>query len=515
MRGLPLPPRAQRGRRERARGGLTWIWLLLAACLVGAAGLATAASRDARGWLEGSPAAGTADVLAQPEPTVVRAQEALRGAVTGPTVLVFLSTTCPHCQAVAPELARLHARLRAADGAGRGEVLGVVLRGPSSEALDAFRRDHGADFPLLADASGALASAFGVTGTPTVFLVRPEQKGRLAVLRGPIGFSTGSAGVVELHMRAAAGGDPFAALSDGVVGARTCGACHVEELASWALTHHAGAWATLQRARADTDTACVGCHVTGATPAAEVALPGGFDGTPATAHLRDVGCEACHGVAGPHDGVPTDPASTCVGCHDAKHSIAFSVPKGLPHIDHFAASHLTEAAWHAKRADVLAGALEQPLLAFADDVAWVGSASCAGCHPAETTHWLGTPHATAMARLSTQEAGDAGCVRCHATPTASGMPSEDVATYRREESVGCEACHGPGGQHVQDQRADSIVGLGDSCPVCVVEAVCTRCHTAAQDPDWNLATGLLKARHPRAPGAASERAPTGERSEAR
>jgi hypothetical protein len=67
--------------------------------------------------------------------------------------------------------------------------------------------------------------------------------------------------------------------------------------------------------------------------------------------------------------------------------------------------------------------------------------------------------------------------------------------YRMDESVGCEACHGAGGEHVKEPTKDNIVGLGESCPECVIEAICTSCHTPAWDPGWELKTRLNSIRH--------------------
>jgi hypothetical protein len=64
------------------------------------------------------------------------------------------------------------------------------------------------------------------------------------------------------------------------------------------------------------------------------------------------------------------------------------------------------------------------------------------------------------------------------------------------ESVGCEACHGPGGAHIAAKGGtDNIEKLGDDCPVCVIEAVCTSCHTSEFDKDWDLDTHLPKVGH--------------------
>ena len=66
----------------------------------------------------------------------------------------------------------------------------------------------------------------------------------------------------------------------------------------------------------------------------------------------------------------------------------------------------------------------------------------------------------------------------------------DLSAWRTQEGVGCESCHGPGGAHAAAPSATNIVGLGESCPECVIEAICTSCHTEQWDPDWELKARL-------------------------
>jgi hypothetical protein len=87
------------------------------------------------------------------------------------------------------------------------------------------------------------------------------------------------------------------------------------------------------------------------------------------------------------------------------------------------------------------------------------------------------------------------CLVCHATPDRLGPPMADASGYRVEESVGCESCHGPGGDHIAEPTADNIIGLGESCPECVIEAICTSCHTPAWDDDWELNSHLEAIAH--------------------
>ena len=100
-----------------------------------------------------------------------------------------------------------------------------------------------------------------------------------------------------------------------------------------------------------------------------------------------------------------------------------------------------------------------------------------------------------MTRLNEADRGNAECVSCHATPIASGPLEKALTSYRTDEGVGCESCHGPGGDHVKAPSADNIIGLGESCPECVIESICGSCHTPAWDPGWDLKTRLAAARH--------------------
>jgi hypothetical protein len=93
---------------------------------------------------------------------------------------------------------------------------------------------------------------------------------------------------------------------------------------------------------------------------------------------------------------------------------------------------------------------------------------------------------------------NARCAECHATGYQRnfGARTGKYASTMAEMGVGCEACHGPGGAHVQAKGGkDNIEGLGEDCPVCVVEAVCTTCHVPKWDKDWDLDTHLPKVGH--------------------
>lgn len=110
------------------------------------------------------------------------------------------------------------------------------------------------------------------------------------------------------------------------VGDRACVPCHEPEMAFWKKTVHARAWKTLVVGAKDKHDECVSCHVTGYGEVGGSAL--GF-----TKKLESVQCESCHGPGSLHvtaEGLEEPPAvklatpkSTCVRCHNEKHSDTF------------------------------------------------------------------------------------------------------------------------------------------------------------------------------------------------
>ncbi len=105
---------------------------------------------------------------------------------------------------------------------------------------------------------------------------------------------------------------------------------------------------------------------------------------------------------------------------------------------------------------------------------YAGTQRCAACHSTAARVWAQSGHAHAFTTLLAQKAdADPNCISCHTI--GFGTPSG----YRREfgtnklVDVGCESCHGPGSQHVEQRRAGREVtahlrsiGAGD----------CQKCH---------------------------------------
>ena len=497
-------------RRARPRGALLLgvlgallavLGLALGAPRAAAGPEAPAPAADPRGWSEGQIAAGMRQFLDQAPPVPVDVPASIGAKVTGPTALFYFSPTCPHCRNVMGEI---NALTKHEDLA----WLGVAYGSARPEDLAEFKETFGPSFEILVDGDRGFAAAVGARSTPSLYIARPRTVGAGAVdtLMSEPAEGTVRIELTEVYTPYQRGFAPLLrarrhpqeAFADfqGYQGETACRACHEQEGLSMAITHHSAALWTLYNSKDHEKAECVKCHVTGM----DAPEAGGFVMGDLGHPLASVQCEACHGPSGPHDGQRDDPRASCEGCHDSEHSIAFSVEKGLPHIDHFAANGLELEELRARLQAIQEGRAEKPLLAFPEGPT-VGAAACKECHSAQHKWAKRDPHSGAMALLHKSpegdKSGDASCVRCHATGGAygPGAPRDTPSDFRVDEGVGCESCHGPGGEHVKAPTRTNIVALGGSCPVCVIESICTSCHTPEQDADWALEPALKAVEH--------------------
>jgi hypothetical protein len=110
-------------------------------------------------------------------------------------------------------------------------------------------------------------------------------------------------------------------LSDGLeyAGSESCKICHEYEYEKWSRNAHAHAYATLEKVGSQFDPECVTCHVVG------MEYESGFISEQKTGHLKNVGCEKCHGPGSEHNitgGAAefTGPKSACIDCHTPERS---------------------------------------------------------------------------------------------------------------------------------------------------------------------------------------------------
>jgi cytochrome c554/c'-like protein len=159
--------------------------------------------------------------------------------------------------------------------------------------------------------------------------------------------------------------------------------------------------------------------------------------------------------------------------------------------------------------------LPSDLMAADPAHAYVGADKCKMCHNsaakgAQYTKWSESAHAKAFARLASEEAKKIAaakgiadpqkadeCVRCHIA--GHGAPAAKLTDkYKKEEGVGCEGCHGPGGDYwkmevMKDKGKAVAAGL-----VLPTEETCKTCHNPESPSFQGFDFAAMKAKiaHP-------------------
>lgn len=111
---------------------------------------------------------------------------------------------------------------------------------------------------------------------------------------------------------------------------------------------------------------------------------------------------------------------------------------------------------------------------------YVDSADCGGCHADQETGWAGTLHAIAYPTLINSGHAADYCEPCHSV--GAGVPSIYPATgYNTTtdtpaylQNVSCQACHGPGSEHVAAPFAQKRATIG----LVMNASLCGSCHYA-------------------------------------
>ena len=127
-----------------------------------------------------------------------------------------------------------------------------------------------------------------------------------------------------------------------------------------------------------------------------------------------------------------------------------------------------------------------------EGLAYVPSAQCGRCHPAQLARWERSRHARAYKTL--QEAGrtsDPHCVACH---TSGFGAKEGFYTFDKTPQlagVNCQDCH-RFNESEHPARKDYVVPR-------LTKDICTTCHTPVTDPKFNFKAKRTKSRCPKAP----------------
>ena len=441
-------------------------------------------SGDADGALFAYPKAPDLDVMAMSNGKILATSE-LKGRAA---IVIFFLHTCPHCHHA---LEAIKGILESLPDDQEPRLVAISVQNAPS-AIRKSLADLNLDYfdPYL-DPSGDAATRWGVTGgVPVVTVVDKDG----SIIHRSEGWNEKRDGGMLRMQAARAAGARVPMLLDpkGYSGNDACGTCHAQEYATWQYTAHSTAFDTLVTHEADRRKDCIGCHVVGYEE------PGGYDFFRRPPHLEDVGCESCHGrggphlspgfvpkaTEGPHAGKP-DYAQVCSTCHTPKHSLGFDFEIFHPRVSHKEIAALS----NDERSVLLGGAgPNRSLLPTSAD--YVGSAACQSCHTKEFETWSKSPHGHAVATLETKgEAGNGECLQCHTTAYGKpgGFPTgAPVAEHPDLARVGCESCHGPGGDHIGESaaRVGTILSLGDKCDSCVILKVCGTCHDDTNDPGF-------------------------------
>jgi hypothetical protein len=177
--------------------------------------------------------------------------------------------------------------------------------------------------------NSSIAPAYTVARVEHIRLTEDfkEDADALQVKLGYLAQVEGEALLLQVARRPTLNGDTFA-------GSRACRPCHSEDYRIWERSKHAKAMQTLVDEKHDKDPECVVCHVVG------LEFESGFVSMEKTPHLKDVGCESCHGPARKHVQDPLNNKlgkageSSCMQCHVPAHSPNFDFQTYWKQIEH-------------------------------------------------------------------------------------------------------------------------------------------------------------------------------------
>lgn len=110
---------------------------------------------------------------------------------------------------------------------------------------------------------------------------------------------------------------------------------------------------------------------------------------------------------------------------------------------------------------------------------FVGTDTCVSCHAEQKNIWKTTRHAKAYKTLvDRNQQFNLDCIPCHVTGVITGEEPFALSLEPNMQKVGCEACHGPGKQHINNPEQWPL-------PQKPQAEICLRCHTPDQDDSFD------------------------------
>jgi hypothetical protein len=113
------------------------------------------------------------------------------------------------------------------------------------------------------------------------------------------------------------------------------------------------------------------------------------------------------------------------------------------------------------------------------DSSYVGSLACGPCHVDQMAAWQKTKHAGAYMTLADKKQQfNTNCLPCHVTGVSMEKADEALVVPEERRGVGCEACHGPGRNHVKNPKENPVVSNPEP-------ALCRKCHAPPHDTTFD------------------------------
>lgn len=153
------------------------------------------------------------------------------------------------------------------------------------------------------------------------------------------------------------------------------------------------------------------------------------------------------------------------------------------------------------------GILEQMArqLPTPNGAAYVGSETCRGCHQTAYDAWAKSKHFHAWDTLVQAEADPKrygwpvthypDCVGCHVVGYGEQTGFVSFADTPQLAGVGCERCHGPGSDHIQNPVGNKLGMHGGTA----ASVLCIQCHDFEQSPDFVYSQRWAPIQHGREP----------------
>ncbi len=118
---------------------------------------------------------------------------------------------------------------------------------------------------------------------------------------------------------------------------------------------------------------------------------------------------------------------------------------------------------------------------------YIGATGCVECHRPFQDQWNKTRHSGAFASLEkVGKSKDPECVKCHVTGYGDEGGFYSAKATPGLANVQCEACHGPGREHIVDFANPMRP---------VTESTCLKCHSRENSPDFNYSIYHEKIKH--------------------